>query len=208
MTTQQQLMSCFKMPSGLTITGRASSIKNAFVAAIVPAIRPTAEDISQVLSILGMEPTDVRCSYCGDSASEWDHFKPLVTDGKPTGYPSSIRNLVPSCGKCNQSKGMKPWKAWMTGSAPLSPSTRGVKDLEGRITRLEAFEQWVNCRPLDIKSEVDEKLWDQYYGLQSDILKKMREAQQLAITIRETVRKSAAEGREGAANIPQEQPQD
>ena len=42
-----------------------------------------------------------------------DHLRPLVKDKEPTGYISEIHNLVPSCGKCNQSKGNKEWKAWM-----------------------------------------------------------------------------------------------
>src|SRR5205085_7069127 len=99
--------------SGSKITGRTTSIRNVFVAAIVPVIRPSAAEIKDVLETLGLDPGDLRCSYCGDRASEWDHLRPLVEKGKPTGYPSSIRNLVPSCGKCNQSKGSSDWKKWM-----------------------------------------------------------------------------------------------
>jgi hypothetical protein len=74
----RDVVSCFKMPSGSTVTGRASSIRNVFVAAIVPLVRPSTDEIRQVLEILGLEPTRLKCSYCGDPATEWDHLRPLV----------------------------------------------------------------------------------------------------------------------------------
>ncbi|MDG1250094.1 MAG: HNH endonuclease [Gammaproteobacteria bacterium] len=78
-------------------------------------------------------------SFCGSTASEWDHLRPLVLDKKPTGYVSEIHNLVPACGKCNQSKGNKPWVSWIISTAKLSPRTRGVKDLEQRIKNALLF---------------------------------------------------------------------
>jgi len=51
---------------------------------------------------------------------------------RPTGYISEIRNLVSSCGPCNQSKGARDWRAWMTGKARHGILTR--------IARLELFE--------------------------------------------------------------------
>jgi endonuclease I len=59
--------------------------------------------------------------------------RPLVVDKKPTGYISEIQNLVPSCGKCNQSKGNKNWKLWITSEAKLSPASRGISNIENRI---------------------------------------------------------------------------
>ncbi len=181
--TDKQLLACFKMPGGSTITGRTTSIRNVFVAAIVPIIRPTADEVRQVLAILSLDPTDLRCSYCGDPATEWDHLRPLVKDGKPTGYPSSIRNLVPSCGKCNQSKGSTNWKDWMLGVAQRSPSARKVAGIEQRIARLQQYESWADCVPLKMKDLVSPELWDEYYALQEEILSKMRDAQALATEI-------------------------
>src|SRR5207247_1402579 len=100
--------------------------------------------------------------------------------GRPTGYPSSIRNLVPSCGKCNQSKGKTDWKTWMVGKARFCPSQRGIVGLEKRIQNLEAFEKWANCKPLPIEQLIDAGLWNDYYSLQDEILLKMKEVQRLA----------------------------
>src|SRR5207237_18415 len=119
-----------------------SSITNAFVSAIIPVVFPTEADLAEALAILEMTPDNLRCAYCGDQYTEWDHLRPLVEGQQPTGYISEIANLVPSCGKCNQSKGKKPWREWMLSSAPCSPRSRGVHDLSRRILRLEQYERW------------------------------------------------------------------
>lgn len=181
--SDKDLLACFRMPIGSAITSRTTSIRNVFVAAIASMVRPTADEIKQVLEILELDPLDLRCSYCGDKATEWDHLRPLVKAGKPTGYPSSIRNLVPSCGKCNQSKGSTNWKEWMLGKARRSPSARGIPDVTERVQRLALFESWSNCVPLNLKDLVSPELWEKYYALQEEILSKMREAQKLALEI-------------------------
>jgi hypothetical protein len=191
--SDRDLNDCFKMPSGFTITGRTSSIRNVFVAAIVPLERPCASEIEEVLQILQLNPTDLKCSYCGSVATEWDHLRPLVENGRPTGYPSSIRNLVPSCGKCNQSKGKSDWKTWMLGPAKLSPTTRGIKDIAVRVARLQEYETWASCSPLPVETLVTPDLWEKYYALQGEILKKMQEAQKLASEITQQIKSKLPE---------------
>lgn len=114
----------FKMPVPVKIKGRTSSITNVFVNGIIPVIEPTEDQIDEVLNVLGMNRDKIFCSYYGDRYTEWDHFRPLILNKKPTGYVSEIYNLVPACGKCNQSKGNKHWKSWMLGDARLSPKRR------------------------------------------------------------------------------------
>src|SRR5437660_7675274 len=96
----KQMAAAFRMPSVQTMVSRKSSITNAFVNAIIPVVPPSVEEIEEALRILGMQPDDVRCAYCGDKSSEWDHLRPLVKGRRPTGFISEIGNLVPSCGKC------------------------------------------------------------------------------------------------------------
>jgi hypothetical protein len=191
--SDSDFMRCFNMPSGTTITGRASSIRNVFVAAIVSVIPPSAEEIRQVLSILETTPATLECAYCGSRATEWDHLRPLVNNGKPTGYATCIRNLVPSCGKCNQSKGKSDWKTWMTSNARFSPKSRGVADLEARSLRLARFEEWARCEPIRIEEQVNPELWARYYKLQDEIIEKMREAQALALEIAKPLKSSGAQ---------------
>jgi hypothetical protein len=170
----------FQMPTSMTITGRSSSITNAFVSAIIPVVFPTEAEVVEALAVLGMPPIDVRCAYCGDLSTEWDHLRPLVVNQKPTGFISELANLVPSCGKCNQSKGKKSWREWMLSSAPRSPRTRGILDLEARMMRLEAYEQWRQPKRLDFHSLVGEQLWTEYWDNWRELLARMKESQACA----------------------------
>lgn len=146
----------------MKITGRSSSITNAFINSIIPVVPPCAEEVQQALKILGMTHENFQCAYCGGVASEWDHLRPLVKDKKPTGYISEIHNLVPSCGKCNQSKGNKEWKTWMLSTARLSPTARGIKDISARVKRLEAYENSKAPTKMDFSAIVGQKVWAQH----------------------------------------------
>jgi HNH endonuclease len=157
------LLDAFWMPSVQTMVSRKSSITNAFVNAILPATPPTLEEIEQALQILKMDPADLRCSYCGDKASEWDHLRPIVDDQRPTGYISEIANLVPACGKCNQSKGNSHWREWMLRSIPRSPTGRGVKNVSELIARLEAYGEWKSPTKLEFEALLGAEKWAKYW---------------------------------------------
>jgi len=148
-----------QLPSPGNIAGRSSSITNAFFNAIIPIIPPSEEEELEALRILNMEPTDIRCAYCGDKSTEWDHLHALIENQKPTGFITEIANLVPACGKCNQSKGKRSWRIWMTSTARLSPTTRGKTDIEDRIARLISYEEWGNPQRIEIQQVIDAKLW-------------------------------------------------
>jgi hypothetical protein len=181
------LSAAFRMPSVQTMVSRKSSITNAFVSAIVPVIPPSLDQIEAALKILGMEPDNVRCVYCGDSSTEWDHLRPLVLERRPTGYISEIANLVPACGKCNQSKGNKQWRHWITSKARLSPSGRGLPGLDERITRLELYEKWRTPIHVDFVAILGTAEWDKYWKLCDDVITELRECQKVAETIRTRV---------------------
>jgi hypothetical protein len=173
----------FKMPIPMKITRRSSSITNAFISSIIPVVPPNAEDIQQALEVLGMTPETFQCAYCGGVASEWDHLRPLVKDKKPTGYISEIHNLVPSCGKCNQSKGNKEWRTWMLSTAKLSPTARGVKDIHERIKRLEVYENSKAPTKMDFAAIVGREVWAQHQNNLERVQSLLRESQELAAKI-------------------------
>jgi hypothetical protein len=176
------------MPTQVKITGRTSTITNSFVNGIVPCKPPTKEELSEVLRILGLDASDLRCAYCGDRATEWDHLHPLVTGRRPTGYISEIANLVPACGKCNQSKGARHWREWMTSTARLSPVSRGVPDLEERINRLERFEEWAHPTVIDFKEVVGDALWERHWQNLDRLVLLMHECEETASAMRDTIR--------------------
>ena len=173
-------LKAFWMPSVQTMVSRKSSITNAFVNAVIPTVPPTPDEIEQALTILGLDPTDVRCAYCGDTASEWDHLRPLVVKHRPTGFISEIANLVPSCGKCNQSKGNQGWRTWMLGKAPRSPAGRGVADVALRVERLEAYERWRPPTKLDFATIIGQEEWDRYWSMWEAVNGQLKECQQVA----------------------------
>ena len=161
----------FRLPSRASIAGRSSSITNAFIAAIMPIHVPTDAEIDQALKILGMSRQRVGCCYCGGTMTEWDHLKPFVAGREPTGFFTSIYNLVPACGKCNQSKGNKDWEPWMRSKHAALPN------LEERIRRLKAYEKWGGILPLTIKRLVGDTEWQRYMKLCENIIRLMREAE-------------------------------
>jgi hypothetical protein len=175
------------MPTPMKITGRSSSITNAFINSIIPVVQPTEIQVREALAILEMTPETFQCSYCGASATEWDHLRPLVLNKKPTGYISEIHNLVPACGKCNQSKGNKDWRAWMLSDAKLSPKTKGIDDLKERINRLEKYDKWGAPTKVDFENIVGQQVWEQHWKNWELVQETMREAQKLAEQINSKV---------------------
>jgi hypothetical protein len=81
----------------------------------------------------------------------------------------------------------------MMSKARLSPATRGVEGLPERIRRLEAYESWANCSPINIAELVPSALWTKYYALQAQIIEKMREAQSVAADITQQVNAQLAQ---------------
>jgi len=185
-------LSIFRMPTPMKITGRSSSITNAFINSIIPIMEPTNEQVKEALSILGMSYYSFQCSYCGVTATEWDHLRPLVLNKKPTGYVSEIHNLVPSCGKCNQSKGNKEWSTWMVSDAKLSPKSRGIKDIELRMQRLSDYEKWGKPTVVDFEKIVGKDRWTQHWKNWELVQSTMKDAQVLATEINKTIAGSYA----------------
>lgn len=180
------IMKIFKMPK-MTITGRTSSVTNAFVNGIIPSIYPTPEELEKCLMSLKLDQNNLRCAYCGDKATEWDHLRPIVAKKKPTGYISDIYNLVPSCSKCNQSKGNKHWNDWICSGAPLSPKTRRVSDLDDKIRRLKTYEKWKNVTPIDFKHLIGDALWAKHWVNCKKLHALMKKSQKLAETIKKKI---------------------
>lgn len=174
----------FKMPTPMKIVGRTSSITNAFVNGIIPVIEPTDEEIEDALFTLGMNKESIRCSYCGDKYTEWDHFHPLIINKLPTGYISEIHNLVPACGKCNQSKGNKNWKKWMLSDASLSPKTRQIPDLDKKIKKLEDYESKYKPIIIDFENIVGKEKWAMHWENCEKLHKMMQESQKLSDEIK------------------------
>ena len=178
----------FRKP--LKITSRSSSVTNGFVQAIIPSIEPTAEKRTEALAQLGMRPEKIECIYCGAGATDWDHLRPLVRGKRPTGYINEIRNLVPSCGPCNQSKSGADWRSWIEGTARGSPKARGIIDLAERVARLERYVAWGKVEPLDLRDLAGAEHWEAYWQRLAAIEQLMQEAQRHATALQEAIRRA------------------
>jgi hypothetical protein len=180
----------------LKITSRTSSITNSFVQAILPSYPPTADQRCEALGVLGMSEDNITCVYCGAGATDWDHLRPLVRKKQPTGYINEIRNLVPSCGPCNQSKSGRDWKNWMLGAAIGSPTTRNVADITERISRLDRFVEWGNVKALPLRELAGVDRWDAYwkhlFAIEQAMIEAQREAFEVQSAIREAVERRTA----------------
>lgn len=177
----------FKMPKVITITTRTSSITNAFVSGIIPCVYPTEDEIRENLNILGLDYLDLRCSYCGDKCTEWDHLRPILKDKRPTGYISDIYNLVPSCSKCNQSKENQEWYEWIIGDSKQSPKTRKIENLDNKIKRLEDFQNWRNVQPIKFEELVQEKIWETHWENCEKIHSIMKECKKHALIVKKQI---------------------
>jgi hypothetical protein len=173
-----------KFRKTLKITSRTSSVTNGFVQAIIPCLEPTDAETTEALLVLGIDSGNPTCVYCGSPATDWDHLRPLVKGKRPTGYFTGIRNLVPACGPCNQSKSGQDWRAWISGPAKGSPKSRGITDLASRIAALESFEAWSRHDPIEMREIVGSETWDSYWARLEAIECQMHDAQREAVAIR------------------------
>lgn len=188
---RERLLAAFRMPFVQTMVSRKSSITNAFVNALIPVVIPTPEEIDEALRILNMGPDTVCCAYCGNAMTEWDHLRPLVLRQRPTGYISEIANLVPSCGKCNQSKGNSGWRKWiLSTTAKHSPTRRQVPDVAERIERLDAYERWRTPIRIDFESVLGKEVWDEYWRFWETVNADLRRIQDVANTHRGRIEQS------------------
>jgi hypothetical protein len=176
-----------QLPSPGNIAGRSSSITNAFFNSIIPIHEPSEAEVLEALNILEMDWDDIRCAYCGDKCTEWDHLRPIITGKRPTGYITEIANLVPSCGKCNQSKGKRHWREWMFSSARLSPASRNVADIEDRAERLLTYTLWRPPTVVDFAALIKREVWHEHQSNWRKVLDLLKVSQELAKQIRATI---------------------
>lgn len=148
--------------------------------------------VAEAAAVLGMSPGRLTCVYCGTDSTDWDHLRPLVSGKRPTGHMSDIRNMVPACGACNQSKGGQQWRQWMTGNAKGSPAARNVPNLAAKIEAIERFEAWGASHATDLEAIVGAELWTAYWEKLRVIEGLMYDAQKDAEIIRTRIAEAIA----------------
>jgi hypothetical protein len=171
------------------LTGRTSTLTGLFVVTLTPYIPPTAHEVDEALSILGMTRGHCVCAYCGGVKTEWDHFRPTVSGKAPTGFITEIANLVPSCGRCNQSKSGAYWREWINGGAKKSPRTLKVPGLDEKVARLDEFEVWRKPTKVNYEKLVEADVWAKHWKYHADILRMLSRAESHAQDLRKNIEK-------------------
>jgi len=110
-----------KIPGKATISNRSSTMASQFARARAPYCKPGPAELAARYRKFGLDPARPSCAYCGAPQTEWDHLFPMVEQSGWTGYFTEVDNLIPACGKCNQSRGSRPFGAWMGSRAPMAP---------------------------------------------------------------------------------------
>jgi len=186
------------------IRTRMSSLAAVFVQAIIPRRVDKAAQAA-LYERFGINSNE--CVYCGQTATDKDHFRAIVSGGRPSGYFHTAENIVPSCGRCNQSKSGSDWKAWMeSATAKHSPTRKNIEGTRDRIARLSAFAGTVDKPSLtvqEMREVAGESLWDGYWAQLEAIGRLLDRAQQDADKICEALttkfEQKVAENRHHAA---------
>lgn len=163
-----------------TIMGRKSTFANAFASALAPFDAYDQEAVFGAIRDLGQDPdADLRCVYCGADAATWDHVFNRVVKGEFSGHGHRIRNLVPCCRTCNESKGQKSWQEFL--------EIRNPPDKGERAQRLAYFLRG-NAVPASGAAAIRHEATDQmkrFLEVRKEIFELMAEADRLAADIRE-----------------------
>ena len=89
--------------------------------------------MAQVLAFF--DTAEPECVFCGSSAiRRWDHLVAVSQGGETV-----LGNMVPACGRCDDSKQHFPFEEWMIGDAKWSPKSQGVTDVQQRVERIKAY---------------------------------------------------------------------
>ncbi|WP_143271199.1 MULTISPECIES: HNH endonuclease [unclassified Azospirillum] len=163
-----------------TIMGRKSTFANAFASALAPHDIYIPAAVAEAMRDLEQDPgSELQCVYCGAEAATWDHVFNRVVKGDFSGHGHRIRNLVPCCRTCNESKGQKPWREFL--------EIRNPPDKDVRIRRMERFLNNADAQPIGteaMRHKADEEL-KRFLEIRSQVFDLMAEADRLAAIIRQ-----------------------
>lgn len=92
---------------------RTTTVNHAFAAAMAPCDTYDEEQTREAMHLLGQDPDDLDCVYCGSKAETWDHVHATVSAKNFSGYGHRLGNLLPCCKPCNSRKGNRRWSVYL-----------------------------------------------------------------------------------------------
>lgn len=124
------------------IKGRSSTIRGEYLKGILPQYAYSNDFKIEHYRKFGIIID--KCVYCGENANTLDHLNSPIKNKKLTGYTNKIGNLVPSCGRCNSSKGNRNWSDWLQSNSKI---VNGIKKKRGYQKRIETIRNYEKSNP-------------------------------------------------------------
>jgi Zn finger protein HypA/HybF involved in hydrogenase expression len=170
---------------------RKTTVNHAFASAIAPNEEYDDDRVDEAMRILEQDPNRLTCVYCGQEATGWDHVFSLVKNNEFSGYGHVLRNLVPSCGDCNSSKGSMNWSDFFK-SEYLKNKVHDGRRLETNEMRLTSYVK--DLKPVgtsEIRRLCPTEM-DRLDLLKAKIFDQMKEADEVGNIVRSKVSKYSA----------------
>lgn len=162
------------------VIGRKSTFSNAFASALAPHDVYNEALVAEAMADLGQDiERDLVCVYCGKEAATWDHVFNRVIKGDFSGHGHRVRNLVPCCRTCNESKGKKSWRQYLEVLDP--------PDKDARMASMEKFLSTADALPLGteaMRHKAGAEL-ERFLEIRAQVFELIVEADRLAVIIRQ-----------------------
>jgi hypothetical protein len=158
------------------VARRKTTVNHAFAAAIAPSDDYSASAVQEAMVVLGQDPENLLCVYCGSPAQTWDHVFATVKNSNFSGYGHRLGNLLPCCKPCNSAKGNKNWRRFLDQLELPGQSERAAR-IESYLSKYTAIDSLPHHSPE----------YERFLEIKAKVLALLAEADQLAKTIRKAV---------------------
>ena len=174
-----------KYPAADKMAGRTSTICRSMACTLLRRDACSPDQEKQWLQFF----PEKTCAYCGKKATHLDHLHPLIIDRMPTGYGTEAANLVPCCTECNQPKRNMYWEDFMRSDnchhVGDAVNNDPQKAMEKRIENIKQYQKMMPPQKVDIDDVTLNKWNELLHGFD----KKLKEAQDILLEIKEQLYK-------------------
>ena len=144
-----------KMSAGLGLSMIDRAVKESFAA------RCAASDLARVHAYFETAG-DIHCFYCeAPEPTRWDHLHAVSRGGDTV--PG---NLVPACGRCDDSKQARDVDEWVNGSSPHRPSADRLPAIQ---TRISAYQAHFAYEPAEFEAKLSDEALARYQRFRLEI---------------------------------------
>lgn len=144
-----------KISAGLGLSMIDRAVKESF------ATRCSLEDLAKVKAYFEKNG-EVRCFYCdAPEPARWDHLHAVSRGGD-----TMPGNLVPACGRCDDSKQARDVEAWARSKSKHRPSLERLPTLQAQI---EAYQRHFGYDPGEFEQKLSQEQRDRYRLFRAEI---------------------------------------